>query len=252
MLNLKEKYFLIAKNKFKFNIKQLYWKKKNSAARDAGKIVMRHRGGSLKKKLFILDYFNCYWNTFAYVYNFKYDANRTTLICTLIYTTGVFSYTLAINGIGLGSILSIGPYAKLSPGNTTFLKNIKINCKISLIQGSLFSKSIYVRSNGTYGLLLKKSKYSITIKMPSGILKNFTKFSTATIGTIFNFNYLLFRYKKAGYHRLKGFRPVVRGVATNPVDHPFGGGEGKKSKKSVSMSPWGKLIRGKKTSKKRN
>jgi large subunit ribosomal protein L2 len=33
----------------------------------------------------------------------------------------------------------------------------------------------------------------------------------------------------------------------NPVDHPYGGGEGKKSKKSISMSPWGILIKGKKT-----
>jgi large subunit ribosomal protein L2 len=40
-------------------------------------------------------------------------------------------------------------------------------------------------------------------------------------------------------------------VAKNPVDHPHGGGEGKKSGKSISMSPWGKLIKGKKTSSKR-
>jgi large subunit ribosomal protein L2 len=39
----------------------------------------------------------------------------------------------------------------------------------------------------------------------------------------------------------------VRGVAMNPVDHPHGGGEGKKSKKAICMSPWGKLIKGKKT-----
>jgi len=34
----------------------------------------------------------------------------------------------------------------------------------------------------------------------------------------------------------------------NPVDHPYGGGEGKKSKKSISMSPWGALVKGKKNS----
>jgi len=32
---------------------------------------------------------------------------------------------------------------------------------------------------------------------------------------------------------LKGKRPCVRGVAMNPIDHPYGGGEGKKSKKKV-------------------
>jgi ribosomal protein L2 len=35
----------------------------------------------------------------------------------------------------------------------------------------------------------------------------------------------------------------------NPVDHPYGGGEGKKSKKSICMSPWGIFIKGKKTRK---
>jgi len=66
-----------------------------------------------------------------------------------------------------------------------------------------------------------------------------------------NFNFYLFRYKNAGISRLKGKRPCVRGVAMNPIDHPYGGGEGKKSKKSICMSPWGKLIKGKKTSKKK-
>lgn len=64
------------------------------------------------------------------------------------------------------------------------------------------------------------------------------------------FNYYLHRHKNAGLFRIFGFRPKVRGVAMNPVDHPYGGGEGKKSKKSVCMSPWGKLIKGKKTKKK--
>jgi len=144
---------------------------------------------------------------------------------------------LAISGLGLNSSIFIGPYAKHLAGSTIFLKNVKINAKICLLQSSLFSQSVFVRSNSCYAILLKKSKDFVTVKMPSGVLKNFNKFSTATIGMIFNFNYLLFRYKNAGYNRLKNVRPKVRGVAMNPVDHPFGGGEGKKSKKSISMSP---------------
>jgi len=34
---------------------------------------------------------------------------------------------------------------------------------------------------------------------------------------------------KAGQNRWLGRRPIVRGVAKNPFDHPHGGGEGKKS-----------------------
>ena len=46
--------------------------------------------------------------------------------------------------------------------------------------------------------------------------------------------------KRAGRSRWLGRRPKVRGVAMNPVDHPHGGGEGKKSGKGVT--PWGKRL----------
>jgi len=52
---------------------------------------------------------------------------------------------------------------------------------------------------------------------------------------------------KAGRSRWLGRRPVVRGVAMNPVDHPHGGGEGKTSGGRPSVSPWGKLTKGPRT-----
>jgi large subunit ribosomal protein L2 len=45
-------------------------------------------------------------------------------------------------------------------------------------------------------------------------------------------------------------RPVVRGVAMNPVDHPHGGGEGKTSGGRHPSTPWGRLTKGPKTRKK--
>ena len=44
---------------------------------------------------------------------------------------------------------------------------------------------------------------------------------------------------KAGRSRWLNIRPTVRGVAMNPIDHPHGGGEGKKS--GSKKSPWGKF-----------
>ena len=54
---------------------------------------------------------------------------------------------------------------------------------------------------------------------------------------------------KAGRKRLLGFRPKVRGVVMNPVDHPHGGGEGKTSGGRHPVTPWGKPTKGKKTRK---
>ena len=52
---------------------------------------------------------------------------------------------------------------------------------------------------------------------------------------------------KAGRNRWKGRRPLVRGVAKNPVDHPHGGGEGKTSGGRSPVSPWGQSSKGLKT-----
>ena len=69
-------------------------------------------------------------------------------------------------------------------------------------------------------------------------------------GSFFKFLKIL----KAGKSRNLGKRPIVRGVAMNPVDHPHGGGEGKTSGGRVSVSPWGVISKSfyKKRRKKKN
>ena len=52
---------------------------------------------------------------------------------------------------------------------------------------------------------------------------------------------------KAGRSRWMGKRPLTRGVAKNPVDHPHGGGEGRTSGGRTPVTPWGKDTKGKKT-----
>ncbi len=52
---------------------------------------------------------------------------------------------------------------------------------------------------------------------------------------------------------MRGRRPVVRGSAMNPVDHPHGGGEGRAGiGLKYPKTPWGKIALGVKTRKKKN
>src|SRR5690625_7647950 len=51
----------------------------------------------------------------------------------------------------------------------------------------------------------------------------------ATIGAVSNSDHQVIVSGKAGRNRWLGRRPRTRGVAMNPVDHPMGGGEGRKS-----------------------
>lgn len=52
---------------------------------------------------------------------------------------------------------------------------------------------------------------------------------------------------KAGDNRKRGNRPSVRGVVMNPVDHPHGGGKGKKSPKNPNYNFVRKLPKGRRT-----
>ena len=97
-------------------------------------------------------------------------------------------------------------------------------------------------------LCFKQHTEKCVIRLPSGITKQLDMRCCATVGVVSNTNNETTRKStkktKAGQNRWLGKRPVVRGVAMNPVDHPHGGGEGRTKGGRPSVSPWGKLTKG--------
>ena len=91
-----------------------------------------------------------------------------------------------------------------------------------------------------------------TLRLPSGETRLVPVASQATVGQVGNLDHENVRIGKAGKSRWLGWRPTVRGVAMNPVDHPLGGGEGKSSGGRHPVTPWGKPTKGYKTRRKRN
>ena len=87
----------------------------------------------------------------------------------------------------------------------------------------------YIYISGSSGQIIKKTNKLAKIRLKSGHCRWFDIKTMATTGTVSNSDYRFIKYKKAGHSRWLGKRPVVRGVAMNPVDHPHGGGEGKTS-----------------------
>jgi large subunit ribosomal protein L2 len=86
------------------------------------------------------------------------------------------------------------------------------------------------------------------IKMPSGEVRKVEEKSWASIGQVSNDENRLVNLGKAGRSRHLGIRPTVRGSVMNPVDHPFGGGEGRQGAgMSKPKNLWGKPVRGVKT-----
>ena len=97
-----------------------------------------------------------------------------------------------------------------------------------------------VRAAGTYAQIIKEPASLCLVQLPSGVSKLIDSRCRATIGIVSNPNHGARKLRKAGQSRWLGRRPIVRGVAMNPVDHPHGGGEGRTKGGRPSVSPWGK------------
>jgi large subunit ribosomal protein L2 len=85
------------------------------------------------------------------------------------------------------------------------------------------------------------------IRLPSGEIRKFKENCYATIGQVGNVEHEKITLGKAGRSRHRGIRPLSRGVAKNPVDHPMGGGAGKTSGGGHPVTPWGVITKGYRT-----
>jgi len=214
-----------------------------------GRITARHRGRGHKKLYRIIDYKRDKLDVFAVVERIEYDPNRTAFIALLKYEDGVYSYILAPNKIKVGDKVVSSNAADIQIGNTLPLKNIPIGTIIHNVEMKPNKGGQIARSAGASASLVAKDAGYAQVKLTSGELRLISLECRATIGSLSNPEYQNINLGKAGRNRWLGWRPSVRGVAMNPVDHPHGGGEGKTSGGRHPVTPWGFLTKGKKTRK---
>jgi large subunit ribosomal protein L2 len=190
-----------------------------------GKITTWHLGGGHKQLYRQLD------NTLGVVEGLEYDPNRTSWI-SRVFHPDLFShnYQLATTKVQRGTFIG----NKVQRGHRIPLNNMPLGSLVSNVENR------YIRGAGTYGQLVQKTEINARIKLPSGEHKIFPLKALATLGRLCGEDQKLTKLGKAGRNRWLGRRPIVRGVAMNPVDHPHGGGEGKTSGGRPSVTPWGK------------
>jgi len=169
------------------------------------------------------------------------------LIALVTYTDGDKRYILSNKGLKVGDKLLTGSSAPIAPGNCLPLRSIPVGTTIFSIESKPGKGSQFARSAGTYAQLLAKEGIYAQIKLRSGEIRYVHIDCRATIGEASNAENNLKKLGKAGAKRWRGYRPTVRGVAMNPIDHPHGGGEGRTGTKRHPVSPWGQLTKGFKT-----
>nr|YP_010395031.1 ribosomal protein L2 [Phytopythium vexans]YP_010395061.1 ribosomal protein L2 [Phytopythium vexans]DAZ89468.1 TPA_asm: ribosomal protein L2 [Phytopythium vexans]DAZ89498.1 TPA_asm: ribosomal protein L2 [Phytopythium vexans] len=235
----------------KFKIKKLIKGFKRSNGRNnQGRITVRHRGGGHKRLYRKISFNRSLKNVKGFVKKIVYDPNRSANIAYIENDIESF-FILAPEGLKINQHIESSPKAELKIGNALPLRNIPIGSLIHNISLNKNSKGKLIRSAGTSGQLIQKieDKYA-KIRLSSGELKLILLSCYATLGIVSNINFKKIKLGKAGRSRWLNRRPVVRGVAKNPVDHPHGGGEGKTSGGRPSVTPQGKITKGKPTRKK--
>jgi len=222
-------------------------KKKISGRNSLGHITTRHRGGGHKRLYRLIDFKRNKDSISHIVTRIEYDPNRSCLIALVTYVDGVKSYILSSKGLKVGDKLLSGSSAPIVPGNCLPLRSIPIGTTIFSIESKPGKGSQFARSGGASAQLLAKEGIYAQIKLRSGEIRYVHIDCRATIGEASNSENNLKKLGKAGAKRWRGFRPTVRGVAMNPIDHPHGGGEGRTGTKRHPVSPWGQLTKGFKT-----
>lgn len=124
----------------------------------------------------------------------------------------------------------------VQPGYGLFVKYLS---RFSIFCNLLINKKTkYATASGTYCKINRylKEMSSVEIWLPSGEKKIILDSSLVFLGRNSNINKKFSILGKAGFYKKVGFRPNVRGVAMNPVDHPNGG---RTKTNSPSKSAWG-------------
>lgn len=229
--------------------KSLTFGRKRAVGRNnRGRITTRHKGGGVKKLYREVDFMMEKKNIPARVSSVEYDPNRTAFIGLLVYKDGEKRYMVLPSGIGVNEEIIISDQAPLKKGNRLPLKNIPVGTQVYNIEMYPAGGARLVRSAGTFAEILAQDPPTTTIKLPSGEIRKLSERAWASIGQASNEEANLVVIGKAGRSRLMGIRPTVRGSAMNPVDHPYGGGEGRQLRgRRRPVNRWGKGTRGVKT-----
>ena len=195
-----------------------------------GRITSRHKEGGAKKLYRIIDFKRRKFGIEGKVEAIEYDPNRNCRIALIAYKDGEKRYIIRPNGLNVGDIVAAAETGlAIKPGKGAQM----------------------ARSAGGYAQLMGKEEKYVMLRLPSGEMRQVLAECMASIGVVGNEDWANVTIGKAGRNRHRGIRPQTRGSAMNPVDHPHGGGEGKKNSGRHPVTPWGKPTKGAKTRRKK-
>lgn len=225
-----------------------------SGRNSAGRITIQHRGGGHARRYRFIDFYCVDKKDIpAVVESIEYDPNRSSYIALVCYKDGERRYVLAHTKMKVGDEIITADTAKPVEGNRMKISNVPVGFPVYNVEALVGQGASMIRSAGSQAIIVSQEGEYTQLKLASGEIRLIHKQCFATIGQVSNIDHNQVVIGKAGRTRWMGRRPVVRGKAKNPVDHPHGGGEGRNSiGLKYPKTPWGKPALGVKTRRRKN
>ena len=222
-------------------------KRKTGGRNNKGHVTSRGIAGGHKQRYRLIDFKRRKWDVDGTVERIEYDPNRTAFIALIKYPDEELAYIIAPQRLAVGDKVIAGKKTDVKPGNAMELGQMPVGTIVHNVEMKPGKGGQLSRSAGTYVQIVGRDKGMVMVRLNSGEQRYIHANCMATVGAVSNPDNQNQNLGKAGRSRWMGKRPLTRGVAKNPVDHPHGGGEGRTSGGRHPVTPWGKPTKGART-----
>jgi large subunit ribosomal protein L2 len=222
-------------------------KHKTGGRNNKGHVTSRGIAGGHKQSYRFIDFKRRQWDVEGTVERIEYDPNRTAFIALISYGEGDVKYIIAPQRLAVGDKVIAAKKTDVKPGNAMEIGQVPVGTIVHNVEMKPGKGGQIARSAGTYVQVVGRDRGMVIVRLNSGEQRYIHGNCMATVGAVSNPDNANTNLAKAGRNRWKGIRPLTRGVAKNPVDHPHGGGEGRTSGGRHPVTPWGKPTKGART-----
>ena len=227
-------------------------KNKTGGRNNKGHVTSRGIAGGHKQRYRYIDFKRRNWGVEGTVERVEYDPNRTAFIALINYGDtpegkANVAYIIAPQRLAVGDKVIAGKKTDVKPGNAMELASMPVGTIVHNVEMKPGKGGQIARSAGTYVQVVGRDRGMVIVRLNSGEQRYIRSDCMATVGAVSNPDNGNQTLAKAGRTRWLGKRPLTRGVAKNPVDHPHGGGEGRTSGGRHPVTPWGKPTKGART-----
>jgi large subunit ribosomal protein L2 len=227
-------------------------KRKTGGRNNKGHVTSRGIAGGHKQRYRIIDFKRRTWDVEGTVERIEYDPNRTAFIALVNYGDtpegkANVAYIIAPQRLAVGDKVIAGKKTDVKPGNAMELGQMPVGTIVHNVEMKPGKGGQIARSAGTYVQVVGRDRGMVIVRLNSGEQRYIRSDCMGTVGAVSNPDNQNQNFGKAGRTRWQGRRPLTRGVAKNPVDHPHGGGEGRTSGGRHPVTPWGKPTKGART-----